>query len=88
MRQGDRRLLAESPASRAPGTSAGNTTPPLPGQCTWLDRPLAASEPAVLIIGNDASQTTYIVDGVKSGATFYAYAYNSGSALVVTKVGL
>ncbi|MDC7789993.1 hypothetical protein PQJ75_09000 [Rhodoplanes sp. TEM] len=72
----------------APGSSAGTSTAPQPGECTWLDRGFATGEPAVLMVGNDASQTAYIVDGVKSGGTFYAHAYNNGSALVVTKVGL
>lgn len=72
----------------APGSSAGTGTAPQPGECTWLDRGFATGEPAVLMVGNDASQTAYVVDGVKSGGTFYAHAYNNGSALVVTKVGL
>lgn len=72
----------------APGTSAGTSVAPQPGECTWLDRGFAANEPGVMMVGNDASQTAYIVDGVKSGGMFYAHAYNNGSTLVVTKVGL
>ncbi|RAI37902.1 hypothetical protein CH338_14535 [Rhodoplanes elegans] len=72
----------------APGTAAGTSVAPQPGECTWLDRGFATNEPGVMMVGNDASQTAYIVDGVKSGGLFYAHAYNNGSALVVTKVGL
>jgi hypothetical protein len=71
----------------APGTDAAGATAPAPGQCAWFDRAFQPNEPSTLSVGNDAAQTAYLIDGVKSGGTFYAHAFNNGATLVVTRTG-
>ncbi|MCC6305465.1 MAG: hypothetical protein IT545_09740 [Rhodobacteraceae bacterium] len=70
------------------GTAAGATTPPGPGQCTWLDRGFRAGEPAVLELAGNPGGVRYLIDGLLSGGTFFAHVYNNGAgAMIVTRVG-
>ncbi|MCL4189246.1 MAG: hypothetical protein KJZ85_16720 [Rhodobacteraceae bacterium] len=72
----------------AAGTAAGASTPPAPGQCTWLDRGFRAGEPLVLQLAGNPGGVRYLVDGLISGGTFFAHVYNNGAgAMVVTRVG-
>lgn len=71
-----------------PGTAAASSTPPAPGQCTWLDRGFRPGEPANLRLSGNMAGVRYLIDGVLGGGSFYAHVYNNGSgAMIVTRVG-
>ncbi|MCI2400719.1 hypothetical protein [Aliiroseovarius subalbicans] len=79
-------------------TGALKRTPP-PGACSWLDRPVAKTEPAQMTLSSETypahketrvaiSPFTTLATWATSDQVFYVHAYNNGNGtLVVTKLG-
>lgn len=65
-----------------------NSSPPQPGQCSWLDRGARAGEPNSLVVSNDRGTAAYLIQSMFGGGNFYVHVYNnSAGGMVVTKTG-